>query len=79
LIIGWRDFTLLSMSPKNVTGEIRTVDEWGMLVRIIEYTVSGAAHDGKFYYHTEEGEACSRLENGDFVELSTARILSLIR
>jgi hypothetical protein len=68
------------MTPKNVTGEIRTVDESGMLHRIIEFTVGDDANGWKAVsYHTEEGEACSRLENGDFVELSTARILSLIR
>jgi hypothetical protein len=67
------------MTPKNVTDEIRAVDEWGMLVRIIEYTVGEANNGGEAYYHTEEGEACSRLENGDFVELSTSRIFNLIR
>ena len=66
-----------------MTGEFRTVDSEGMLVRIIEYTAAGSATAGAWltrYYKTEDGESCNPGDDdGIFVEASTGRVLTRIR
>jgi hypothetical protein len=75
------------MNNEKMTDEFRTVDESGMLVRVIEYMSSGPvgeeAGDAKgevaYVYRTEDGEECDKTEDGDFVEITTGRKLQRVR
>jgi hypothetical protein len=71
------------MTRENMTGEFRTIDSEGMLVRIVEYTAAGSVTAGAWltrYYKTEDGETCNQVDDdGIFIEASTGRVLTRIR
>src|SRR5205085_665786 len=79
--------TVLEITP-HITAEVRTMDEDGLLVRLLEYTYytvikagegMGSQVPGMRVMMTESGQACDELEDGSFRVAETGSILKRIK